>query len=277
MKESTAFRSIQFSSKSNPSNLFHSSTNYSVNYSRIADLYLNDILSQDSSNSISTRQQNYILPKATTRNLNSGIDKLSTDSILSYNYNIGSNLANTLKPTTSGITGNLLAASNIFKSKSIALGRGFNAEVDSLATNLTSSNYITTASIDKLVNAGTTHRGGLSDDGLLRNPNFSLRSSNQQLLSFEKNVRNINNLSVDTINTNFSDTSHNLLSDLDTKFMGIVRKASTTLALSHIPTSHLGFRGPNITFDKLNPSGLAPDMLMDDKSPLILPFFYQTP
>jgi len=277
MQESSAFRSVQFSSKSNPANLFHSSTNYSVNYSRIADLYLNDILSQDSSNFISTRQQNYILPKSTTRNLNNGIDKLSTDSLLSYNYNIGSNSTNNLKPSTSGITGNPLAASNIFKGESVALGRSFNAVVDSLDTNLTSSNHLTNTPIDKLTNASTTYRGGLSTEGLLRNPNFSLRSADQQLLSFEKNVRNIDNLNVNTVNTNFSDTSLNLFSDLDTRFMGIIRKASTTLGLSHIPTSHLGFKGPNIAFDKLSQNGSTPDMLVDDKSPLILPFFYQTP
>ena len=277
MKESSAFRSVQSSSKSNPSNLFHSSNNYSINYSRIADLYLNDVLSQDSSNFISTRQQNYILPKSTTRNLNSGIDKLSTDTVLSYNYNIGANSTNMLNPTAGSIIGDSVSVSNIFKKDSTALGKSFNGKVLPLDTNLIADNHLTNSSVDKLLSVGISPRGGLYDDGLLRNPTFKLRSSDQQLLSFEKNIRSIENLSASKVNTNFSDTSLSVFGNTSTQLQNILNKASTTFTPSHIPTTFLGYKGPNIAYDRFLSSGSTPDMLMDDKNPLILPFFYKTP
>lgn len=148
MKESTAFRLVQFSSKSNPSNLFHSSTNYSINYSRISDLYLNDTLSQDSTNFINTRQQNYMLPKSATRSLNNGLDRLSTDTVLSYNYNTAPNLVDTIKSNSNTIAGITLTTADTFKGVVDTLKAGFNSKVKPLVTNLSTVNQLDTVTTD---------------------------------------------------------------------------------------------------------------------------------
>jgi len=110
--------------------LFTVPTNYSLSYARISDLYLNEALTQDSSSSIGTRQQNYILPKSTSRNLNSGLDRSSTNTILSYNYNIGQSKPNTPKLSTNLVSGLPKVVLDPVSESTIAKNNGFD-----LATN----------------------------------------------------------------------------------------------------------------------------------------------
>jgi hypothetical protein len=102
-----------------------------------------------------------------------------------------------------------------------------------------------------------------------------LQSSDQQLLPDEKNIRD-SKLRLEELNTNFYSGHNDICVHKEHKLRSIINKASTSFVSSHTPTTFIGSKSPNITYDRFILNSSTPDMLVDDKSPLILPFFYET-
>jgi hypothetical protein len=85
VKDSTAFKKIQYFSKTNPQSLFTSTSDFNLKYQKIANLYLNDSLPNNTPSYGTFRQHNYSSLSATTNSFNSLLDSRSLNKFLEYN------------------------------------------------------------------------------------------------------------------------------------------------------------------------------------------------
>ena len=88
LKDSTAFKKIQYFSKTNPQSLFTSTSDFSLKYQKIADLYLNNSLPNKTPSYGTFRQHNYSALLATTNSFNSLLDPRSLNKFLDYNTDL---------------------------------------------------------------------------------------------------------------------------------------------------------------------------------------------
>jgi len=83
--DSTAFKKIQYFSKTNPQSLFNNSSEYSLRYDKLANLYFNDIEANKASSYGTLRQHNYTSSKALTNGFSSKMENKNIDKFLEYN------------------------------------------------------------------------------------------------------------------------------------------------------------------------------------------------
>lgn len=86
VKDSTAFKKIQFFSKTNPTNLFNIKSDFENNFLKINNFYKNDLDLISSSNYAMQRQHNYILSSSSFTFL----DSKSSEKFFDYNLNSNS-------------------------------------------------------------------------------------------------------------------------------------------------------------------------------------------
>jgi len=108
-KESVAFKQLQLSSKANPGTLFSTNTDYSVTYSKLTDLYLTDLLTQNSISYGTVRQHNFTLPKSANISTKAVLDKKTVDYLIDFNNNI----SNSTSTDINLIDNNLIQTNNI--------------------------------------------------------------------------------------------------------------------------------------------------------------------
>jgi hypothetical protein len=87
VKDSTAFKKIQFFSKINHTSLFNSNSDYTGTYSKLTSLYNNDLNLNYSSNYGMDRQHTYTSLSSTLPLFSTLVDKSSLDKFYNYNYN----------------------------------------------------------------------------------------------------------------------------------------------------------------------------------------------
>jgi collagenase-like PrtC family protease len=92
LKDSSTFKKIQYFSKSNPQKLYSNLDEFSLKYKKISDLYLSDHDHLSTSNYAIKRQHNYTSKKSLLNNSSTLLDSKSVNTMLSYNYNLSSNL-----------------------------------------------------------------------------------------------------------------------------------------------------------------------------------------
>ena len=239
VKDSTAFKKIQYFSKTNPQSLFTNVSDFNLKYQKIANLYLNDTLPNNSPSYGTFRQHNYSSMMSTTNSFNSLLDNKSLNKFMEYNLDT----PNTLNSSTMSYNLNTASRENVLNTDSNTL-RLLNLTDKSAE----SSNY----SLEKLVNYPTTTSLLSSEtDAKQLNNSFKyllnnrwskktfvsnnvnesdsvqtfsskffnedlayrfkdLKSSNQQLLTSDRNTRLINSLSPSKTLLNFNDKGSNL-------------------------------------------------------------------
>jgi hypothetical protein len=89
--DNIAFKKIQYFSKTNPQKLFNILSDFNIRYSKLSNLYFNDVDVLDSLNYGTFRQHNYISSKSLNNNFLSKIDSKNINKFLNYNYNINYN------------------------------------------------------------------------------------------------------------------------------------------------------------------------------------------
>jgi len=94
IKDSTAFKKIQFFSKTNPSNIFNVKSDFQNSFQRINDFYLSDLDLNNSYTYGMDRQHTYTSLSTTLPNFSTLIDNKSVDKFLSYNLNSELNVTN---------------------------------------------------------------------------------------------------------------------------------------------------------------------------------------
>jgi hypothetical protein len=244
LSSSTAFKKIQSASKTSPQLLFN--------------LYLDELNTNDGLFYGIRRQHNY---SSTASMLNSGqsnLDNRSVSKLISYNYG----------NTDLGTTGTNLGTKSLLNplmKNDLDTNKEFNAikSVDSenySATNINlASNHLITNSknTDTLTN--------LTSDSIFYK-NFFAKSPNQQILSSDRNIRNIETLNPNKINSNF---------DISTSTEGLINKADTVFTEAHLPTANSASKLLTKSFDKFTDSNMN-SALMAAKEELA-PSFIFTP
>jgi len=91
VKDSTAFKKIQYFSKTNPQSLFTNVSDFNLKYKKLSNLYLNDTLPTNTSSYGTFRQHNYSSMMATTNTFNSLLDASSLNKFMEYNLDYVNN------------------------------------------------------------------------------------------------------------------------------------------------------------------------------------------
>jgi len=87
VKDSSAFKKIQYFSKTNPQSLFTNVSDFNLKYKKLSNLYLNDTLPSNTSSYGTFRQHNYSSMASTTNNFNTLMDSSSFNKFMEYNLN----------------------------------------------------------------------------------------------------------------------------------------------------------------------------------------------
>ena len=249
VKDTTAFKKIQYFSKTNPQSLFTNTSDFSLKYQKIANLYLNDSLPNNTPSYGTFRQHNYSSLSATTNSFNSLLDSRSLNKFLEYNTET------TLGEAASPMSYNLNTAPReaVLKTNSNTLRLQNLTDLDTAKSNYSFSKLLNYPSSTALLNAETdakqvkntfkyllntrwSKKTFLNNNGMIdsnNNPDtlmgakattFSskffnedltyrfkdLQSSNQQLLTSERNTRLISGLTPNKTILNFNDKGSSL-------------------------------------------------------------------
>jgi len=84
LKDSVAFKKIQYFSKTNPQQLYSNVSEFNLRYKKLSDLYLNDTETTRTNSYGTLRQHNYTSLSSSTNNFNSLLDSKSLDTFMSY-------------------------------------------------------------------------------------------------------------------------------------------------------------------------------------------------
>jgi hypothetical protein len=87
VKDSTAFKKIQFFSKTNPSNLFSVKSDFQNSFNKINSFYINDVLLNKSNNYGMDRQHTYTSLSSSLPMFSTLIDYKSVNKLFTYNLN----------------------------------------------------------------------------------------------------------------------------------------------------------------------------------------------
>jgi hypothetical protein len=91
IKDSTAFKKIQFFSKTNPTNLFNVKSDFQNSFKKLNNYYLTDLDLNDSYTYGMDRQHTYTSLSSTLPNFTTLLDKNSITKVFNYNYDFSSN------------------------------------------------------------------------------------------------------------------------------------------------------------------------------------------
>jgi hypothetical protein len=87
VKDSTAFKKIQFYSKSNPTSVFNFKSDFQNNFNKLSTLYESDINLNESYSYGMDRQHNYTSLLSTSPSFSTLVDLNSVTKYMSYNFN----------------------------------------------------------------------------------------------------------------------------------------------------------------------------------------------
>jgi len=258
LSSSTAFKKIQSASKTSPQLLFNNISDFSLKYNKINNLYLDELNTNDGLFYGIRRQHNY---SSTASMLNSGqsnLDNKSVSKLISYNYG----------NTDLGTTGTNLGTKSLLNplmKNDLDTNKEFNAtkSVDSENYSVTNVNLASNHLITNSKNTDTLTN--LTSDSIFYK-NFFAKSPNQQILSSDRNIRNIETLNPNKINSNF---------DISTSTEGLINKADTVFTEAHLPTANSASKLLTKSFDKFTDSNMN-SVLMAAKEELA-PSFIFTP
>lgn len=151
VKDTTAFKKIQYFSKTNPQSLFTNTSDFSLKYQKIANLYLNDSLPNNTPSYGTFRQHNYSSLSATTNSFNSLLDSRSLNKFLEYNTET------TLGEAASPMSYNLNTAprESVLKTNSNTLRLQNLTDLDTAKSNYSFSKLLNYPSSTALLNAET--------------------------------------------------------------------------------------------------------------------------
>jgi hypothetical protein len=229
LRASNSFKKIQSSSKANKSDLSIIDSDFSLNYSKINDLYLNDLnLSNTKSYGID-RQSNYSSIYSSTNTNSTYIDNKSIETLLDYNINklpFDGTSKNLLNDLTNSNKGSLKVSANIMT------GELFNDMLEPI------SNVPESYSKDRYIFK-----------------KLSPKVPSNQILPPDRSVRNYLNL---TKSLNLPSMNINMIGKIPTSFNN-----THITSTSGLPT------GLNLSYDKLNQSNQKPAILSanDDLAP----------
>jgi hypothetical protein len=229
LRASNSFKKIQSASKSNKSDLSIVDSNFSLNYNKINDLYINDLSLSNTNSYGIDRQANYSSIYSSTNTNNTYIDNKSIETLLDYNTGRIA-LNQTSKDLINGITNPKT---------------GFSKVSSQLMTSEIFSNKL-----EPVTNVPESYS---KDSYHFRK--LSPKVPSNQILPPDRSVRNYLNL---TKSLNMPSMGMNMIGKMPTVFNN-----THITSTSGLPT------GLNLSYDKLNKSSQKPAILSanDDLAP----------
>jgi len=280
---SNAFKKIQSSTKTNTQELFNTESDFSLKYNKINNLYLNDSNAHDSLYYGIKRQHEYTSSLSLFNNSTSQLDNNSVSKLLDYNFNYNNNTNlynntslynNSTKLKTNTLNTNINTGeyyindlsdyykTNTFKEFGQSIVKG---QVNSsLQPNLSLLN-------SSILNLNTPNQ--LLGLDIIYKTFFS-KSPNQQILSSDRNVRNLNNLNPLKNNINVSSNINDNFISTDNK-KSLMTQSTTFFTQNHTPTSFSNGKLLNISYDKFTESGMNSTILSAKEE--LAPNFIFTP
>jgi hypothetical protein len=235
---SNAFKKIQQASKVNNHELFNLHSDEIVKYNKLQNLFFNDLNIQTSYLYGSQRQQTYSASLALKNNFTLNLDNKSVSQILNYNFDQYFNKPQSTNNYATPVGRGVVQTSMIEQSST---GLEMNSKKNSTQINLN-------ANTSMLMNNLNNLQIGLFSQNSIKNllatdlvfKNLYIKSSNQQVLTSEKNIRNTHIINPQKINYNIG---------FD-KTVDVINQSRTGFAPSHLPTVDLSNKLFNQSFDK---------------------------
>ena len=239
---SNAFKKIQSASKVNSADLYNNSSDYTLKYNKINNLYLSDLNTQDSLFYGMKRQHEYASTSSVFNNSNTYVDNNSVSKVLDYNYGYGN------KPESNG---SVVEFANKSNKPELNTTTGEVAQLNLGTASVLPTNMVTYNTPVNMLDDTVQYRS------------LELKSPNQQVLSSDRNIRNIENLNPLNKNYNFNVNS------------SVVEQASSSFPSTHLPTNFHGKGMPSVGYDRFTSNGMnAPIMSAKEE---LAPNFLFTP
>ena len=267
VNNSTAFKKIQSASKSSSQSLFAAETDYSLKYNKLNNLYLTDYNSQDSLYYGIKRQHEYATTLACLNNAPSLLDNDSVQKMLDYNFDLtmstktynNTSLSEFRLPaqnmdSNAALDSVLLTTTALENVNEGEFGTGTVTKNSSLTPHL-NQDITPTALINQLPTSNL-------NTGLIYKEFFA-KSPNQQVLSSDRNVRNLDTVRPGKANYNFSDVSK------------LVNKLSTRFDASHAPTTELNSNTTSVAYDRFTSNNMNASIMSAKEE--LAPNFLFTP
>lgn len=260
IKDSSAFKKIQFHSKANPQSLYSDSMNYSQRYNKLYSLYLSSNGLNDSYNYGTMRQQGYSSLASNSHSY--GLETSSIAKMMDYNYGV-SQASSDLKHATS-LNVNHDPKNNTYLANAISNYSDSYSSVDSknyasyitnkLSVSATSDSkfqtnpfksYLAKANTSPHINSDDLPTTVNNQSPAINKTNSSysykfkdLKSSNLNFLSSDKNVRNLDQISLAKNNINMISGNNNLSSLVTTSINSSGDSSSSEFGLYEASTTN---------------------------------------
>jgi hypothetical protein len=236
VKDSTAFKKIQFFSKTNPTNLFNVKSDFQNSFNKLNNLFISDLdLNQSYTYGID-RQHNYTtlsssLPMSTTL-----MDPSSVNKFFSYN------LGNTFKSSTNDLSLNRFEYDTSIKTSSDTPESLINTYDKILPQRLKTTNTTDFSIFLKVPNLTS----------VLSAENDSKQYSNnfKYLLNFKHKKKNIQNF--DFVLNNINNNTNTYTIDPNNSFMSTLYNTENTLKFKDYKSSNAQFLGSERTVRLVN-------------------------
>jgi len=226
IKDSTAFKKIQFFSKTNPTNLFSVKSDFQNSFKKLNNYYLTDLDLNNSYTYGMDRQHTYTSLSSTLPNFSTLLDKNSISKFFTYNFNFNNNTSKNsleLNRLSSSKNSNEFFTENLYKL---------------FPTKLNSSNYIDFFSFLKVPN--NTSVLGAENDSKQYSNSFKF------LLNFKHKKKNIHNYNYSLSELPTNDTFTKSI-DPTNNFNNYLYNTENTLKFKDYKSSNAQFLGSERT------------------------------
>ena len=239
IKDSSAFKKIQYHSKVNPQSLYSESSGYSQRYNKLHSLYLSSNKLNDSYNYGTMRQHGFSSLSSNASNY--GLESTAVNKMLNYNYGVSTNYE------TQKHAASLPVRSD--KSNTSYIAKAISDSSDGMTPGVDASKHLSYSGNERSISATTDSKfyanpvksylgkpskvsrelnnyspGDLATNSVTSSPSTNsinrsssykfkdLKSSNLNFLSSDKNVRNLDQVSLAKNNFNLTSENSNLSS-----------------------------------------------------------------
>ena len=240
LDSATAFKKIQSFSKTNPQELFNTSSEFNLKYNKLSNLYKSDTDLLNSTSYGTFRQHNFNSKSSLTNQFTTNLDEKSVDKLVSYNYNLASSVSNPALKSES-------SKSSVDESNLSNLNNSFNSMLNS-SVNYDLGKLVNYPSITNVINQFT-------DSKSFKNPfKYALGDdlNKQTVLGSDLLLNNFSNGEIQNFSTNLNNSNKSLNSNLSYSFTDAKSAGQQLLASDRNPRLAFNLFKSNFNLDDYN-------------------------
>jgi hypothetical protein len=240
LDSATAFKKIQSFSKTNPQELFNTSSEFNLKYNKLSNLYKSDTDLLNSTSYGTFRQHNFNSKSSLTNQFTTNLDEKSVDKLISYNYNLASSVSNPALKLES-------SKSSVESSNLSNLNNSFNSMLNS-SVNYDLGKLVNYPSITSVINQFT-------DSKSFKNPfKYALGDdlNKQTVLGSDLLLNNFSNGEIQNFSTNLNNSNKALNNNLSYSFTDVKSAGQQLLASDRNPRLAFNLFKSNFNLDDYN-------------------------